>query len=166
MQQHSNSAVDDFLNGGGGRSAFPGDSQINDEVEGDILSLDIVDQTDMNTGEVKTFADGTPMKQLVVTLQTSTSVDENDDGVRKFYAKALGKNVQIIEGTGFDGKEAIRRAVQKAGAPLAVGGHFYAKQTGLAANAKVRGGKPSKLFGVRYTQPAPKAIAAEDFDSF
>jgi hypothetical protein len=54
---------------------------------GVVLGATTQDQTDIDTGEVLTFADGHPRTQLVVSLQTGlrNPGDELDDGERRWF---------------------------------------------------------------------------------
>jgi hypothetical protein len=50
--------------------------------------------TVMGSGEVRTFNDGSPMEQYVITVQTETRDASNpdDDGRRRIYVKGRNKN--------------------------------------------------------------------------
>ena len=98
-------SANDLLMGSGTKSAaFP---TIGTEVTGTVASEPKVQQqTDFKTGAPKTFANGDPMQQIVVQLQTDQrdpAVDD-DDGVRALYIKS-----QMLK--------AIREAVVAAVAP-------------------------------------------------
>jgi hypothetical protein len=62
-----------FLMGGGGRSAKF--ATIGDKIDGEITATEVTQQTDFTDGTPKTWPDGNPMMQLVITLQT----DERED---------------------------------------------------------------------------------------
>ena len=67
-----------FLMGGGAKSAkFDREG---DKVVGTILDMQVKQQTDIKTGAPRTWDNGDPMMQLVVTLQTDARDDEDDDG--------------------------------------------------------------------------------------
>lgn len=66
-------------------------------------------QTDLATGKLKTWDDGKPMMQLVVTLQTNEYDPniEDDDGRRRLYVKgnmrnAIGDAVRRVGSKGLD----------------------------------------------------------------
>ena len=44
---------------------------VGDKIEGTILSADAKPQTDIDTGEIKTWSDGNPILQWVIVLATS-----------------------------------------------------------------------------------------------
>ena len=88
-----------FLMGGGARSASF--KNIGDQVQGTLFSCVTRQQTEPG-GKLKTYDDGNPMMQLVVTLLTAEQDDEDDDGLRAVYVK--GKL-----------RAALRAAILKAG---------------------------------------------------
>lgn len=123
----------DFLMGGGIPSAkfpTPGTS-----VRGYIAALPVTrPQTDLKTKEVKRFANGDPMMQVVIRLQTEEreAMIEGDDGSRATYVK--GASIKKL-------REAIRKTGAKG---LEIGGYLvqtYVRQElptgGLPDGAKV-----------------------------
>jgi hypothetical protein len=75
-----------FLSGGGPKAlSFPtvGTSHTG-TIESDPVESQ---QIDPATQEPKTWRDGNPMMQLVVTLATPASEDEDDDGLRRLFVK-------------------------------------------------------------------------------
>lgn len=154
------SDVQDFLFGGGGRAAKF--ENIGDKVKGIITDVDVVQQTDMDTNQPLTWADGRPRMQLVVTLETGERVDDNDDGMRKVYAK--GGRYEVAEGTGTSMKDAIADAVKKAGSgSLDAGGTLVVAHTGLAKRTN-RGFNPAKLYRAQYEAPVKTVSGADLFD--
>jgi hypothetical protein len=152
--------VNDFLFGGGGRAAKF--ENIGDKVKGIITDVDVVQQTDMDTNQPLTWADGRPRMQLVVTLETGERVDDNDDGMRKVYAK--GGRYEVAEGTGTSMKDAIADAVKKAGAgSLDAGATLVVAHTGLAKRTN-RGFNPAKLYRAQYEAPVKTVSGADLFD--
>lgn len=127
-----------FLMGGGVQSAkFDKPGTV---VKGIIDDFQLRDQTDFATGKVKTWDDGNPMKQLVVTLRTDERENEDDDGRRRIYIKGQMQ-------------QAVREAVQKAGADgLGIGGELAVKYV-KDGEAKQRGWNPPKVYAARYTVP-------------
>lgn len=136
-----------ILMGGGVTSAkFDG---IGVSVTGTIEDVTASQQTDFTSGEPKTWPNGDPMMQVVVTLATSQrdpSVTD-DDGLRKVYVK--GKSLT----------NAVRDAVRRAGAKgLEVGGTLTVTYTGDGPQEK-RGINPPKLYAAEYGQPDRAAAA-------
>lgn len=130
-------AVNAMLAGAGGKAAaFP---EVGTVVRGVILAADIRDQTEMGTGEIKTYADGNPMKQLVITLQTALrdADDEDDDGTRRLYAR--GAMIAAIRKVTPDG--------------LRLGGTLAVKYTGNGVAAQ-KGWNPPKEYRAQYEPPA------------
>ncbi len=79
--------------GGDGGNSFPFD-RIGDTVTGQIVSLQEVQQTDLQTGEPKMFANGQPMMMYRVSLATQLRDPANpsDDGHRDVYLKGSRKS--------------------------------------------------------------------------
>jgi len=96
----TNEAANRFLMGGGGKSAsFKAKG---DAVTGVITDMQERQQTDFDSGKPLEWDDGSKKMQLVISLLTEESVDEDDDGMRRLYVKG---NLQ----------RAIREAVIKSG---------------------------------------------------
>lgn len=135
--------VDRMLLGGGSPSAkFPAIGAI---VRGTITEKPVVkQQTDMNGG-LKTFDNGDPMMQIIVTVQTDERDPEieDDDGVRRIFVKG-----NMLKAT--------REAVRAAGKSLEVGGVFAVQYTGDGV-ASQRGFTAPKLYAVAYQPPASAA---------
>ncbi|MGW4388234.1 hypothetical protein [Streptomyces sp. NPDC004685] len=132
-----------FLMGGGGAptAKFPTPGTV---VGGRILEPPTIEQQrDIKTGEHKTWANGDPMMQLVVTVQTDQRdpAIEDDDGKRRIFVKGVMKN-------------AIADAVRVTGAKgLEVGGSLWVKYTHDGV-AKERGMSPPKQYDAKYTAAA------------
>lgn len=135
----------DFLMGSGGISAsFAGTPPITHK--GKVLAESLQQQRDLQTGEKKWWDDDKtePMMQLVITLDTGV-IDpdvEDDDGVRKIYAKA-----QMLG--------AIRDAVKKSGhkGKTLVGGNLAVKYV-RDGETKKRGFNPPKVYAAFYEPPS------------
>lgn len=155
----SNEATDFLFGGGGSAAKF---DEIGDEVKGVITDVQVTQQTDMETGAPLTWSDGSPRKQLVVTLQTEDHSGDEDDGVRRIYAK--GGTYEVASGTGTSMKQAIADAVKKAAASsIETGGVLRVAHTGVGKKTN-RGFSPPKLY--RATYEAPKAsVSADDLFS-
>ena len=121
------SEIDKFLFGEGG-NAFKFD-EIGDTVEGTVIDAVMADQRSLDTGAPLTWEDGRPKRQLVVTLQTELHDNDDDEGVRRIYAK--GGNYEVASGTGTAMKNAIADAVKKSGAStIEPGGHLKVGYSG------------------------------------
>jgi hypothetical protein len=133
-----------FLMGGGAKSAkFDNEG---DKVVGTILDMQVKQQTDIKTGSPRTWDNGDPMMQLVVTLQTDARDDEDDDGQRTLYVKGQMQR-------------AVQDAVRKAGARgLAEGGRLGVKFVSTA-EPKQRGFNGAKQYAAQYEAPVVQVSA-------
>lgn len=138
----------EFLNSTGVPSAkFP---TIGTVVKGRIEHLDVQQQRDFTTGEPKTYDDGKPAMQLVVTLATDERDPEisDDDGMRRLFAKG-----QLLA--------AIRTAVRQAGAQLSPGGTLAVQYTADKPSEK-RGMNPAKVYVAQYKAGVASQGAVDD----
>jgi hypothetical protein len=129
----------DVLLGGGIPAAkFP---TIGTTVKGTVVSSEVTQQTDFATGKPKTWDDGKPMQQVVITLQTIERDPDvaDDDGVRKLYVKGQMTN-------------ALRDALRAAGARLEVGGTLAVQYVEDEPSA-TRGFNPKKIYRAQYVAP-------------
>lgn len=155
----SDNEAQDFLFGGGGKAAKF--DEVGDEVKGTISECVVGQQTDMETGAPLTWSDGSPRKQLVITLATADRNGDDDDGVRRIYAK--GGNYEAASGTGTSMKDAIADAVKKSGASrIEVGGILRVAHTGIGKKTN-RGFSAPKLYRAVYEAPK-QSVSADDFD--
>lgn len=156
------------LGGEGGRSfqfRNPGD-----EVTGDIISIDPeLDQTDLTTGQVKKFDDGSPMKMTRVNLQTDFRNGEglkdydpamiDDDGVRSVYLK--GSKKPESKSTLAAALGAVRIATRTQAGRMLPGGRLTLRMDGEDGPV----GKRRKLYSSKYVVPpadyTPPAPAAD-----
>jgi hypothetical protein len=153
----SNDNINDFLFGGSGKAAKF--EEIGDTIEGIITDAQQTQQTHMETQEPLTWPDGSPRMQLVVTLQTELHDDDNDDGLRRIFAK--GGRYEVAEGTGTSMKDAIADAVKKSGSKtFDVGGWLKVGFSGMGKKTN-RGFSAPKLFRAQYKAPTA-SIAAKD----
>lgn len=151
------SDVQDFLFGGGGKAAKF--ETIGDTIEGVITDVTVSQQTSMEDNTPLTWADGRPRMQLIVTLQTDAREGEDDDGVRKLYAK--GGKYEAASGTGTSMKDAVADAVKKAGASsLDSGGWLKVGYSGEGKKTN-RGYSAPKLYRATYKAPVA-SVAADD----
>lgn len=142
MSQDAN----DFLMGAGGKSAsFKGTAPIT--VSGVVKQEPTLSQQrDITSGEPKTWNNGDPMMQMVITLQTDERdpSDPDDDGVRVLYVAG-------------DRQRALREAVKRAGAKrVEVGGRITMTYTHDDLTKEVkRGMNPPKKYSATYEPPNP-----------
>lgn len=148
----SNNIADDFLLGGGGATAKF--DAVGDTITGIITATDVTAQTDIGTGKILTWDDGSTRMQLVVTLQTDLRDDEDDDGLRKLYVKGSKKaGSQSLH-------DAVATAVRSVGArSLEIGGKLTVSYIGDEP-AKTRGFNDRKLYSGSYQAPDKAAAAA------
>lgn len=138
-----------ILMGGGKSFSFP---NIGDKVTGEVTAIDAAPQTDIKTGEVLRWKDGSPKMQVIVTLATELEEDAGDDGARRVYLKGGGKGTL----------GAVKTAVKAAGASkLEVGGTLAIAYTGDGEPTQ-RGYNPPKQYQAKYTPPAPVSQAVVD----
>lgn len=137
-----------FLMGGGGAPSAKFKS-LGDTVAGQVLDYEMRQQSDLETNSLKTWDDGRPMMQLVVTLQT-TERDagiEDDDGKRRVYVKGLLQ-------------QAVRDAIKAAGGKkLEVGGTLTVRYVGDEA-PKRRGVNGAKIYQAHW-QPGADVFLGE-----
>ncbi|MEV8045911.1 hypothetical protein AB0P02_19000 [Streptomyces griseoluteus] len=138
-----------FLMGGGGAptAKFP---SIGTVVGGRITEPPKVEQQrDIQTGEMKTWNNGDPMMQLVVTVQTDDRdpAIEDDDGKRRIFVKGQMKN-------------AVADAVRITGAKgLEVGGILRVRYSHDGEKKKVGFNAP-KQYDAHYTPAAQAEFGA------
>ena len=154
------SNVDDFLFGGGARSAKL--EHLGDLIEGTVSDAVVSQQTAMETNEPLFWPDGKPKMQLVVTLATDLHEDDDDDGLRKLYAK--GGRYEVASGKGQSMKDAIADACRKAGAKsLEQGARLRLGYTGEGKKT-ARGYSAPKLYTAQYTAPVASVAVSDLFD--
>lgn len=149
--------VNDFLFAQGGKSfKF---ERIGDTIKGEIIKAEVRQQTSMD-GQLLTWDDGSPRKQLVVTIQTDAHDTDDDDGVRSIYAK--GGNFEIAKGEGTSMRNAIAEAVKDAGASSLDPGDELAVCFTGESKAK-RGYSPAKLYVAGFKKATHSVKAADLF---
>lgn len=142
-------AVNEFLNSQGAK-AFSFDN-VGDTVSGEIVAMDLRQQTDMQTGEPLVWNNGSPRMVLVVTLQTDAQDDDNDDGQRTVWCR--GGNYVAEKGTGASSLTAVKDALRKANATdIEIGGHMAMQYSGVG-KASNKGFSPPKLYTCVYKAP-------------
>ena len=132
------SDVNDFLMGGGGRSA-----EFKEEgsgVQGTIIKTQMRQQTDFESGELLFWNDGNPRMQAVITLETEYQDDDEDDGLRNVYCKGQMQ-------------QALAKAVRAAGEKGIANGGTLAIQWATTAEPARRGLSGAKQYQVWYWPP-------------
>lgn len=137
----------DFLLGTGIPS-FPF-KEHGDTAKGPIVSLDMQQQRDFNTGLGLTWDNGDPKMQLRAVLATDQRNDDNDNGHRAVYVKGQMQ-------------QAVRDAIKKAGAQkIEVGGVLAIRYEGDGEPPK-KGLNAPKQYVAKYEPPAPASVDADD----
>ena len=99
----------------------------------------------MEDNQPLTWPDGSPRMQLVITLAPTSAKGDDDDGIRKLYAK--GGKYEVADGTGTSMKDAIADAVKKAGArSIDAGRHAEGRLTPAMGKKTNRGFSAPKLY--------------------
>jgi hypothetical protein len=136
----TNTALDDLFSGSGA-PAFKF-ANVGDTVAGTITDLQVRQQTDFDSGELKVWDDGKPMMEIVITVATALrdASIEDDDGERRVFCR--GAMLTAL-------KQAVRAAKEqkpKVGAKVAI------THSGLG-EAKKKGFNAPKLYTVDYAAP-------------
>src|SRR5262245_4773219 len=132
----SGDALDEFMGGGGKNFPF---ETIGDQVTGTIISVNKRQQTDLTTGEPKTWPNGEPRFMFNIQLQTNLRDDEFDDGVRSINVK-------------WNSQKAVQDAVRRAGASkLDIGGTLTLKYSANGPRGNFP--QPPKLYVANYIPP-------------
>lgn len=120
---------------------------IGDTHKGRIVTAEKRQQTDYATGTPKTWDNGEPMWEIVITLDTGVE-DENGETNRRLFVRG-----QMLK--------ALREALKDANAKLEIGGELAVRYTGDGEASK-KGFNAPKLFKAKYTAPAPSAVDLDD----
>lgn len=142
-------SVEDFLTGSGAPSAkFP---TIGTTVKGTVVDAVVSQQTEMGSGTPKTWDDGNPMMQLVVTLATDERDVgiEGDNGHRRVFIKGQMRS-------------AVAEAVKTAGAKAIEQGGILAIQYKEDGEQKKPGFNAPKVYQAQYRAPAATAAVSVD----
>lgn len=134
---------DALLRGGAPAAKFasPGDT-----VRGKVVAAERRQSTDYTTGKPKTWDDGNPQMETVVTVDTGEA-DENGVTDRRIFFRGQFER-------------ALKEAVREHGG-LRIGGTLVCRYTGDGETTR-RGYSPPKLYQVKYTPPAPAAVDLGD----
>lgn len=130
----------------GAAQAFPFNN-IGDTVTGVVVDYKKQNQTDMETGEVKTFKNGDPMPMFRVVLQTELRDTPEDDGLRTIYIRggARPETKSMMAAT--------IAALRAAGVSKIVkGGKLSVTYSGNGTASK-RGYNPPKEYTAQYAPP-------------
>jgi hypothetical protein len=130
--------------GGGAPLFFSRDSTVGEFVEGTVLESQPVQAKDYETNALKNWDDGSPMMQLVITLQTELRdpTIEKDDGRRRVFLRWWGSDRQnVIDAVQRQGDQFVRD-----GAWLRVTFTGYGEQKDRKLNAP-------KIYGIDYKAP-------------
>ena len=147
-EQVTNEA-DALLMGSGGKAAKF--ATHGDQVVGIVIATRVSQRRDFKSKALKYWDDGNPQNELIITLQTGESVDEDDDGLRRVYAH--GRMLSTIGD-----------AVRKTGAEgLRPGGKLFIRyvKDGEPASPGMSG---AKLYIAKYEPPAREIASAEEGD--
>jgi hypothetical protein len=149
MNQQQYSELDDLFSGSG--APVVKFTKVGDDVIGTISSIEVRQQRDFDTNEPKTWDDGKPMMEVILTLDTAERdrFIEDDDGSRRVFVRGAMLT-------------ALRQAVRKAKATKPeIGGRIAITHSGLG-EAKKRGFNAPKLYDVEY-EPADVVAVQEVF---
>lgn len=120
-------------------------------VAGEIVAMDLRQQTDMQTGEPLVWNNGQPRMVLVITLQTELQDDDNDDGQRTVWCR--GGNFTVASGKGSSSLTAVKDALRRANATdIEPGGHLTVQYSGIGKSSN-KGFTPPKLYTAVYKAP-------------
>jgi hypothetical protein len=160
MSNHTMDDINNYLFGGGGKAAEF--KQVGDMVVGTITNVEMAQQTTLEDNKPLFWEDGTPRMQLIVTLQTDLKDDDEDDGIRRLYAK--GGKFEVADGRGQGLKEAIADALKKAGLKrIELGQKLTVGYTGNG-KTKTRGHNAPKLYSAKIEAGTPSVDASALWD--
>src|SRR5690625_4548963 len=141
--------LDQALAAGGAPSAFNKDSPIGASITGTIVNAEIRQITDYVTQKPKTWDDGRPQMNVVITLQTDQRDPDvaDDDGQRRVFIKTWGV-----------WRDALNAAIKAAGGSkasdvLTPGARFTATFTETRPSSM---GSPMKVYAYKI-EPAAQA---------
>lgn len=131
-------SVDDAMTSGAPAAQFKAVGAV---VRGTILSAQMAQQRDMQSGKLAFWDDGNPKTQILIVLQTTERSDEieDDTGQRMLYVKKPSNMLA-----------AIAKALGPVKLSQAIGGELAIKYIGDGEPTK-RGYNPPKKFAARFT---------------
>lgn len=121
--------------------------------KGPIISLDMQQQRDFNTGLPVAWDDGKPKMQLRIVLATDAADGDQDNGHRAIYVKG-----QL--------QQAVRDAIKLAGAQKIEVGGTLAVRYDSDGDPPKKGLNAPKQYRAKYEPPAPSATAVDADDLF
>lgn len=71
-------------------SFFDKDSKVGDSISGNVTAVATRQARDPQTNKARTWENGDPVIQVVVSIQTDLQTEENDDGIRSVFVKWWG----------------------------------------------------------------------------
>lgn len=145
--------LDQALAGGGAPSFFTKDTPVGASVTGTIVAAELRQVTDYTTQKPKTWDDGRPQMQVVVTLDTTERDPANpdDNGQRRVFIKTWGV-----------WRDALNAAIKTAGGSkasdvLTPGARFTATFTETRPSSK---GSPMKVYAYQIVPAAQAGLDA------
>lgn len=139
--------VNSFLMGGGARSAkFEDEGTV---VVGYITHSEVRQQTDLKSGAPLTWENGDPRMQLIITLETESRDDDDDDGLRTLYVR--GQMQKAVS-------EAVRKSGERG---ITNGGKLGVKFVSTAA-PKTKGFNGAKQYTAKYVPPVTQVDSFDD----
>lgn len=121
--------------------------------KGPIISLDMQQQRDFNTGIGMTWDNGDPKMQLRIVLETDQRDNDQDNGHRAIYVKGQMQ-------------QAIRDAIKTAGAQKIEVGGILAVRYDSDGEPPKKGLNAPKQYRAKYEPPAPGTTAVDADDLF
>ena len=98
----SDEALEWLTAGGAPSASFP---EVGAKIVGKVLDYELKQARDFGTKKPKTWEDGSPIMEAVITVQAEQfeQVDEEDDGTRRIFVSSRGL------------RDAVRSAIKKSG---------------------------------------------------
>lgn len=116
-----------------------------DTVKGTIVNLEMQQQRDFKTNELKVWDDGKPMMQLRLVLATDLHENDDDNGQRAVYVRGQMQ-------------QAVREAIKNAGATsIEEGGTLAVKYEGDGTASNPKFNAP-KLYRAEYKAPEAEPV--------
>jgi len=124
-----------------------------DTAKGPIVSLDMQQQRDFNTGIGLTWDNGDPKQQLRIVLETDQRDGDQDNGHRAIYVKGQMQ-------------QAVRDAIKTAGAQKIDVGGTLAVRYDSDGDPPKKGLNAPKQYRAKYEPPVPATNAVDADDLF
>ena len=120
---------------------FTKESEVGDSITGTIVAANFRDRRDAK-GKVQRWDDDTPQENLVITMETTLSQFDGDDGKRSIYVKWWGEQ-----------RRDIAKAVNAAGATVPTAGDtLTVTYVGDGPQPKDKALSPEKLYEYEYVR--------------